>query len=88
MVFVVAGAAVAVGALTAQVLVSLETRRAKRGPQRGAAIARGLRRGAMVGCAAALVILLRAVDGLTPLTAVFVVAPFVVAEAVLSTRRA
>ena len=41
----------------------------------------------MTGCAVALVLLLRAVDGLTPLTAVFVVAPFVVAEAVLSRRR-
>jgi hypothetical protein len=41
----------------------------------------------MVGCAAALLIVLRAVDGLTPVTVVFVVAPFVVAEAVLSMRR-
>ena len=88
MALVVAGAAVAAGALSALALVSIGTRRAKRGPQRTAAIARGIRRGAMLGCAAALVILLRVVDGLTPLTAVFVVAPFVVAEAVLSTRRA
>jgi predicted metal-binding membrane protein len=42
----------------------------------------------MVGCVIALMALLRVVDGLTPLTAIFVVAPFVVAEVVLSTRRA
>lgn len=85
---VVGGAAVAIGALAALALLSVATRGAKRGPQRGAALARAIRRGTMVGCAAALVILLRVVDGLTPLTAVFVIAPFVVAEAVLSTRRA
>jgi hypothetical protein len=42
----------------------------------------------MVGCVVALGTLLRALDGLTPLTAIAVVAPFVVAEAVLSARRA
>jgi hypothetical protein len=42
----------------------------------------------MVGCVLALIALLRAVDGLTGLTAIFVAAPFVVAEVVLSTRRA
>jgi hypothetical protein len=42
----------------------------------------------MVGSAVALVALLRVLDGLTPLTAVFVLAPFVVAEILLSTRRA
>jgi hypothetical protein len=41
----------------------------------------------MVGCIVALGIVLRALDGLTPLTAIFVVAPFIVAEAVLTTRR-
>ena len=49
---------------------------------------RGLRRGAMAGCVVGLAALLRVLDGLTPLTAVFVAAPFVVAEVVLSTRRA
>lgn len=85
---VVGGAGVAIGALAVLAFVSVATRGAKRGPARAAAIARAIRRGTMVGCTAALLIVLRAVDGLTPVTAVFVVAPFVVAEAVLSTRRA
>jgi CHASE2 domain-containing sensor protein len=85
---VVGGTAVASAALAAVVLISLATRRTKRGPRRGLAVARGLRRGAMVGCVLALVALLRVLDGLTPLTAIFVLAPFVVAEVVLSTRRA
>jgi hypothetical protein len=85
---VVAGSALAVGALAAVALVSFATRGTKRGPRRGLAVARGLRRGAMVGCVVALVALLRVMDGLTPLTAIFVVAPFIVAEVVLSTRRA
>lgn len=84
----VLGAALASGALVALGLVSIARRRTKRGPRREAAIGRGLRRGAMTGSVVALVGILRVVDGLTPLTAVFVVAPFIVAEAVLSTRRA
>lgn len=68
--------------------MSASTRRASRGTKRDAAVARGLRRGAMVGCVLALVALLRVLDGLTPLTLVFVVVPFVAAEVVLSTRRA
>jgi hypothetical protein len=84
----VVGAALAVGALAAVALVSLATRETKRGARRGLAVARGLRRGAMVGCVLGLVALLRVLDGLTPLTATFVVAPFIVAEVVLSTRRA
>ena len=59
----------------------------RRGARRDLAVARGLRRGAMAGSVLALIALLRVLDGLTPLTAVFVVAPFVVAEVVLSTRR-
>jgi hypothetical protein len=85
---VVLGAALAAGALAAAGLVRLATARSKRGPKRDAAVARALRRGAMVGCVVGLVALLRIVDGLTTLTASFVVAPFIVAEAVLSTRRA
>lgn len=84
---VVGGAALAAGALAAAVFVGLGTRGAKRGARRDAAAARGLRRGAMVGCAVGLLALLRVVDGLSVLTAIFVVAPFVVAEAVLSLRR-
>ena len=85
---VVGGSAIAFGALAAVLLIAAGTRRAKRGPKRDAAVARGLRRGTMGGAAVALVALLRVLDGLTPLTVIFVVAPFVVAEVVLSTRRA
>lgn len=69
-------------------LVRAATLRSKRGATRDAAVARGVRRGAMVGCVIGLVTLLRILDGLTALTAIFVVAPFVVAEVVLSTRKA
>jgi len=85
---VVAGSAVAIGALAALALVAVATRRTKRGSRRVVAVARGLRRGAMLGSAAALLALLRILDGLTPLTAIFVIAPFIVAEVVLTTRRA
>jgi len=85
---VVVGTALAVGALAAAAFVAIATRRTRRGANRDAAVASGLRRGVMVGCVFALVALLRIVDGLTVLTAVFVVAPFIVAEVVLSTRRA
>jgi hypothetical protein len=85
---VVIGSSLAVAALAALAFVSVATRGAKRGTRRGLAVARGVRRGVMVGCVLALLALLRVVDGLTPLTAVFVVVPFVVAEVVLSTRRA
>ena len=84
---VAGGAAVAVGALAAVAFMAAGTRTVKRGAARDAAVARGLRRGVMVGSAVGLVTLLRALDGLTPLTAVGVVAPFFVAEAVLSVRR-
>lgn len=84
---VVGGSAVAFGALIAAILVAAGTRHVKRGPKRDAAVARGLRRGTMGGAAAALVAVLRLLDGLTPLTVIFVVLPFIVAEAVLTTRR-
>jgi len=84
---VVAGAGIAIGALVAAVLVSGGTRRVRRGKKRDAAVATGLRRGAMAGSAIGLIALLRVLDGLTPLTAIFVIAPFVVAEVVLATRR-
>ena len=87
MALVVAGSAIAIGALVSAGLVAL-TRRVKRGAGREAAVIRALRRGAMAGCVVGLAALLRVLDGLTPLTAVFVAAPFVVAEVVLSTRRA
>ena len=85
---VVGGGAIVIGALAAALFVGLGARGAKRGKRREVAAARGLRRGAMVGSAIGLIALLRVLDGLTPLTAVFVIAPFVVAEAVLSARRA
>ncbi len=84
---VVGGAALAFGAVAATILVGLGARGTTRGKRREAAAARGLRRGAMVGSAMGLLALLRVLDGLTVLTAVFVIAPFVVAEAVLSARR-
>lgn len=87
-VLVVVGSSLATGALAALAFVALATRGTTRGARRGLAVARGLRRGVMVGCVIALAALLRVVDGLTPLTAAFVVVPFVVAEVVLSTRRA
>ena len=85
---VVTGLALAVGALVSATLVAVAARRIKRGAGREAAVIRGLRRGAMAGCVVGLAALLRVLDGLTPLTAVFVAAPFVVAEVLLSTRRA
>ncbi len=84
----VSGAAIAFGALASALFVALAARGAKRGKKGELAAARGLRRGAMVGSVIGLLALLRVLDGLTPLTATFVVAPFVVAEAVLSARRA
>lgn len=56
----------------------------RRGPQRRPATA--VRRGAEVGAIVALLLWLRAVDGLSLVTAAFVVATFVVAEALLSAR--
>jgi hypothetical protein len=85
---VVGGSAIAIGAVAGAIFVGVATRGVKRGKRQEVAAARGLRRGVMVGSAVGLVAMLRVVDGLTPLTAAFVIAPFVVAEAVLSVRRA
>jgi len=46
---VVIGSSLAVAALAALAFVSIATRRTKRGARRGLAVARGLRRGVMVG---------------------------------------
>jgi hypothetical protein len=83
----VGGAAIASGALAAALFVSIGAR-TKRGKARVLATARGVRRGAMVGSVIGLIALLRVLDGLTPLTGMFVIAPFIAAEAVLSARRA
>jgi uncharacterized membrane protein YccC len=45
-----------------------------------------VRRGTIVGAILGLVALLRVIDGLTPLTAAFVVGAFLLAEVVLSAR--
>lgn len=81
----VAGAAVAAGALVAAALATVASRdRAGRG--RDLRMIRAVRRGAVAGSIVGLVALLRVIDGLTPLTAAFVVGAFVVAEVVLSAR--
>lgn len=56
----------------------------KRAAQRNAATA--ARRGAELGAVVALLLWLRVVDGLSLITATFVVATFVVAESLLSAR--
>ena len=60
-----------------------DARRAPR-PRRADALRRAFESGAIV----AVLLWLRAVDGLSPLTAIFVLAAFVVAELVLSARPA
>ena len=85
---VAAGVALTTGGLVGGALVWDGLRRNARGVKRDRAVARGLRRGAMAGCILALGVLLRALDGLTPLTAILVAGPFIVAEAILSARRA
>ncbi len=83
---VVAIASVAAAAgLLATLLQLRGARHARRGPsaaQRATAGRRGLEVAAVVG----LLLWLRAVDGLSLLTAAFIVGTFVVAEAVLSAR--
>jgi hypothetical protein len=78
---------VAAAALGAQLALWLETRGMARGRRRPAArVGRAVRRGIAVGATVAILTLLRAVDGLTPLTAAFVALSFLVAEVVLSAR--
>lgn len=87
---VVLGAALVAACLTAMVALALEERSAsfarprRRAPRRATAWRRALGVGALV----ATIGLLRAVDGLTVLTAGFVLAGFILAELVLSTRPA
>ena len=81
----IAGAAVATGALVAAALVAVASRR-RRGRVRDIEVVRAIRRGAVAGSIVGLIALLRVIDGLTPLTAAFVVGAFAIAEIVLSTR--
>lgn len=81
----IAGSAVTAGALVAAAFATVASRgRAGRGRQLG--LIRAIRRGAIAGAIVGLVGLLRVIDGLTPLTAAFVVGAFVLAEVVLSAR--
>ncbi len=82
---VIVALAVAAGALAT--LILLRAPRAGR-ERRGTAVRRGVaaRRGVEVAIAVALLLWLRVVDGLSPVTAGFVVGGFVIAEAVLAAR--
>lgn len=74
----------AAGALATLLLLRSGTAPRRRTAHRDPATA--ARRGAEIGAIVALLLWLRAVDGLSIITAAFVVATFVVAEAVLSAR--
>ena len=80
---VIAAVAVCAGALAAALLLSIPLGEPRR-RQRPAAPA--LRRGIEVTAIVGLLLLLRVVDGLTVITGGFVVAGFLVAEAILSAR--
>ena len=80
---VIAAVAVCAGAVVAAVLLSIPLGESRR-RQRPAAPA--LRRGIEVTAIVGLLLLLRVVDGLTVVTGGFVVAGFLVAEAILSAR--
>jgi hypothetical protein len=80
---VIAAVAVCAGAIAAVLMLSIPLGEARR-RQRPAAPA--LRRGIEVTAIVGLLLLLRVVDGLTVITGGFIVAGFLVAEAVLSAR--
>lgn len=82
--FAVGGAAIATGALVAAALAIPASRR--HGKARRLGTLRAVRRGAVAGSIVGLIAVLRVIDGLTPLTAAFVVGAFVAAEVVLSAR--
>lgn len=81
----IAGAAVTTAALVAAAFVAVGSR-SGRGPGPSGATPRAMRRGAIAGSIVGLLALLRVIDGLTPLTAAFVVGTFLLAELVLSAR--
>lgn len=77
-----------VGVSAGSLTILLQLRAADRAPRRGRRISRALavRRGVETGAIVALLVWLRVVDGLSILTAFFVIGAFVVAELVLSAR--
>ena len=84
----VAAVILAAGAAAGGAATLVQLRRARGGRRR---VSRGrtgvaTRRGAEIAAVVALLLWLRALDGLSVVTAVFVVATFLVAEAVLSAR--
>lgn len=85
---VVVAAAVATGALASFVALRLHPARTARGRASVRARRISLRRGAEIGGAVGLLAILRAADGLTPLTGAFVLLAFVAAETVVSARGA
>jgi len=81
----IAGSAVTAGALVAAAFATVASW-GRGGRARKLGMIRAIRRGAIAGSIVGLVALLRVIDGLTPLTAAFVVGAFVLAEVVLSAR--
>ena len=79
---VIVALAVAAGAFAT--LAQLRAPRGGRGRAGAAHRGRALRRGLEIGAMVALILWLRAIDGLSVITAAFVIATFVVTEAVLS----
>src|SRR6185503_17493112 len=79
----IAGALIAAGSIVAVLMLSIPLGESRR-RQRPAAPA--LRRGIEVTAIVGLLLLLRVVDGLTVITGGFIVAGFLVAEAILSAR--
>lgn len=79
---VIAGASTAVAAVGS--LALLRSAGVGRSARARASRVRALRRGVEMGAVVGLIATLRVIDGLTPLTAVFIVLSFAVAEYVLS----
>lgn len=80
----VIGLGLLIGALVARAMLAFG--RPGRSARASRDRARALRRGAGVGAIAAILVALRAIDGLSPLTAGFVVLAFVLAEVALTAR--
>jgi hypothetical protein len=86
----VAAVIVALGVAAGAFATLVQLRAPRAGRRRGTAAQRGqaMRRGLEIGAVVVLILWLRAVDGLSVITAAFVIATFVVTEAVLSARPA